>query len=90
MKKVSILIAIIILHLNTFSQLYDATTDGAIPGTKKEGVAHFQKKRYAIYTDTKYPKEFVFMIGWLKPDENDFKRYSSMVHLTTVAGHLIQ
>jgi hypothetical protein len=82
MKKICILTAIIILHLNSFSQLFDATIDGAIPGTEKEVVAHFQKKGYSIYTDTKYPKEFVFMIGWLKPDEHDSKRYSSMVHLT--------
>ena len=82
MKKVCILTAIIILHLNTFAQLFDATIDGAIPGTEKEVVAHFQKKGYTIYTDTKYSNQFVFMIGWLKPDEHESKKYSSMVQLT--------
>ena len=82
MKKTFVLIPIIILHLNTFAQLFDGTIGGAIPGTEKEVVAHFQKKGYSIYTDTKYPNQFVFMIGWLKPDEQGSKSYSSMVHLT--------
>jgi hypothetical protein len=82
MKKACILITIIILHLNTFSQLFDATIDGAIPGTEKEVVDHFQKKGYTIYTDTKYSNEFVFLTGWLKPDERDSTSYSSMIHLT--------
>jgi hypothetical protein len=82
MKIAIFLVPIIVLHLNSFSQLFDATIGGAIPGTEKEVVDHFQKRGFSIVSDTKYPKKFIFMMGWINPDEKDSKRYSSLVHLT--------
>jgi hypothetical protein len=81
-KSIIALSAIIIFHLNSFSQLFDATIDGAIPGAEKEILAHFEKKGYAVVKDISYPKELVFMMGILKPDGIEGKKYPVLLHMT--------
>jgi hypothetical protein len=81
-KYIMIFTAIVILHLNGFSQMFDATIDGGLPGTEKDVVSHFEKKGYFVVKDVAYPKYLVFMIGTLKSDEQDGKRHSVLLHLT--------
>ena len=82
MKKLLSISAIIILHLNSFSQFFDASIDGALPGSEKDIVAHFEKKGYNVVKDVAYPKELVFMMGMLRLDGGQGKNYPVLLHLT--------
>lgn len=83
MKKLIILFsAIIILHINGFSQLFDATIDGALPSTENELVGYFEKKGYSVVKDISYPKEMVFMMGVLRTDSELGNKYPVLLHLS--------
>ena len=82
MKKLLSISAIIILHLNSFSQFFDASIDGALPGSEKDIVAHFEKKGYNVVKDVTYPKKLVFMMGMLRLDGGQGKNYPVLIHLT--------
>jgi hypothetical protein len=82
MKTTLIITAAIILHLNTFAQLFDGTLDGARPGRATDVVAHYEKKGYNVVKDVKYPPDQIFLLGFIKPDPSDDKRCSVLLHLS--------
>lgn len=81
MKRSIMLLAVIFLHLNTFSQFFDATIDGCLPGLEKDVVAHFQKKRYLFYNGEKYSDDIITMVGTIKPFEAQKKRCDVLLQL---------
>jgi hypothetical protein len=81
-QLIIVLIAVIIFHLNGFSQLFDATIDGGTPRLGKELVAHYEKKGYNVVKDVAYPNELIFMMGMLRLDGGQGKNYPVLLHLT--------
>lgn len=92
MKKLILLMSLMVITFSSYSQLFDGTIDGSIPGPEDLVVEHFIKKGYTIQEHPDCPPDIKFLLGnvefkkkkelvliyLLKEQDTDFVRYITL------------